>query len=162
MDRKARCRPHKCMYLEHAPSVMGLPWKIMDAGCLIMYMYNVYVTYRTRQNFRWLKFSPKAHAMYWDKNFTKFNFTNHVSYFPGSCGWSSRVAMCIHVCMRARMCQIFTVQKNSQKNFRQWHALAKLVKNFLLVKIFTCMVQSLKGGDSHEGEVGESPPLGPM
>ena len=84
--------------------------------------------YRIWQNFCWLKFSPKAHTMYWDKNFTKFNFTNCASYLPGSCGWSSQVAMCnIYVC--AHKCvKIFTVQKNSQKNFHQRHALAKLVK----------------------------------
>ena len=58
--------------------------------------------YRIRQNFCWLKFSPKAHTMYWDKNFTKFNFTNCASYLPGSCGWSSQVAMCniyMYACM---------------------------------------------------------------
>ena len=36
-----------------------------------------------------LKFSPKAHTLYWDKKFAKFNFVNHASYLPGSSGWSS-------------------------------------------------------------------------
>ena len=35
------------------------------------------------------KFSPKAHTLYWDNNFDKFNFTNRASYLSGSCGWSS-------------------------------------------------------------------------
>ena len=39
IDRKARSRPHKCMCLQHALSVVGLLQKIMDMGCLIMYMY---------------------------------------------------------------------------------------------------------------------------
>ena len=40
--------------------------------------------YRIQQNFRWLKFLSKAHTMYCDKNFVKFNFANRASYLPGS------------------------------------------------------------------------------
>ena len=32
--------------------------------------------YRVRQKFRGRKISPKARALYWDKNFAEFNFAN--------------------------------------------------------------------------------------
>ena len=67
------------------------------------------VLYCIWQNFRWLKFSPKAHTMYWVKNFAKFNFTNCTSYLLRSCGWSSWVAM--RICACARMCQNFHCAK---------------------------------------------------
>ena len=75
--------------------------------------------YCIRQNFRWLKFLPKTHTLYWDKNFAKFNFANHASYLPGSSGWSSRaIGVYVHMCVYSRLCvkiqwvKIFTVQKN--------------------------------------------------
>ena len=85
--------------------------------------------YCIRQNFRWQKFSPKAHTiLYWDKNFAKFNFINHVSYLPGSCGWSLRVAM--HICMcthnRANVSKFSLCKKIHRKNFHQWYTLAKI------------------------------------
>ena len=41
IDQMACSRPHKCMCLclEHVLTVVGLLQKIMDVGCLIMYMY---------------------------------------------------------------------------------------------------------------------------
>ena len=72
--------------------------------------------------------------MYWDKNFAKFNFANRTSYLPGSCGWSSQIAMCIcaYACALTimQMCQNFTAKKFVEKKFRQQHALAKLAKFF--------------------------------
>ena len=54
--------------------------------------------------FRWLKFSQKAHTLYWDKNnIAKFNFANRASYLPGSYGWSSRAAMRIFACAHDRV-----------------------------------------------------------
>ena len=44
------------------------------------------------------KFSPKAHTLYWDKN---FDFANHTSYLPGSSGWSLQVVG-IYVHMHVR------------------------------------------------------------
>ena len=83
------------------------------------------------------KFSPKAHTLYWDKNFAKFNFANHASYLPGNSEWSSGVIgmryVHMRVCSRSRVHK-FNVSKFSlckkicEKNFRQRHALVKLVK----------------------------------
>ena len=69
-----------------------------------------------------------------------------------------------HTCMyvRANVSNFHCAKKFAEKFSPMAYALAKLVKIFLLVKISTYMVQSLKGEDSHEGEVGEIPPLGPM
>ena len=82
------------------------------------------VQYCIQQNFCWLKISPKGSYFVLGQNFTKFNFTNRANYLPGSCGWSSQVAM--HICTCARECvKIFTVQKIRGKNFHRRHALAK-------------------------------------
>ena len=53
------------------------------------------------------------------QKFHQIYFVNHASYLPGSCGWSSRVAMCICTCAhdRSNVSKIFTVQKNSLKTF---------------------------------------------
>ena len=47
--------------------------------------------YRIAQNFRWIKISFNAHALYWHKNFAEFNFAHSASCSPGSSGWSSRM-----------------------------------------------------------------------
>ena len=95
--------------------------------------------YRIWQNFRLLKFPPKAHTVYWGKNFAKFNFANCASYLPGNSGWSSGVIgmhyVHMRVCSQSRVHK-FNVSKFSlckkihEKNFRQQHALVKLVKIF--------------------------------
>ena len=53
------------------------------------------------------------------QKFAKFNSANRASYLPGSCGWSSRVAMCKCVCAVtiAQMCQNFQCAKNCWKTF---------------------------------------------
>ena len=98
---------HRCWWLirHFHPSVLpAINWR-RYVWCAELYIYHI------RQNFHWLKFSPKAHTLYWDKNFAKFNFANCASYIidhidyvnvKRSCGWSSRVAMCICVCTRDR------------------------------------------------------------
>ena len=44
--------------------------------CLFVLLLLKILMYRIRQKFRGRKISPKARALYWDKNFTEFNFTN--------------------------------------------------------------------------------------
>ena len=69
--------------------------------------------------------------MYWDKNFAKFNFANRTSYLPGSCGWSSQIAMYICMCAHDHAnVSKFHCKKICGKKFRQQHALAKLAKFF--------------------------------
>ena len=69
--------------------------------------------------------------MYWDKNFAKFNFANRTSYLPGSCGWSSQIAMCTCMCAHDHAnVSKFHCKKICRKKFRQQHALAKLAKFF--------------------------------
>ena len=97
-----------------------------------------YAIYCIRQNFCWPKFSPKAHTLYWDKNFAKFKFANHVSYLPGNCGWNSRITMRICVCVR--MCQIFLCAKKFMKKFLPMACIGKIGENFLLAKISVYMV----------------------
>ena len=75
--------------------------------------------------FRWLKFSPKAHTMYWDKNFAKFNVANRASYLPGSCEWSLRVAM--HKCA-------YTHDRLNVSKFSLCKKVVEIGENFLLVK----------------------------
>ena len=58
-------------------------YSVVFYACYVLFFCFPRVSiYRIRQNFRWLKFLPKAHTMYWDKN-----FTNHASCLPGSCGF---------------------------------------------------------------------------
>ena len=68
-----------------------------------------------------------------------------------------------HTCMyvHANVSNFHCAKKFAEK-FLPMACIGKIGEIFLLVKIFAYMVQSLKGEDSHEGEVGEIPPLGPM
>ena len=93
--------------------------------CMTSLYRHIGIPYTT--NACWLRFSPKAHTVYWDKN-----FANGASYLPGSCGWSSQVARRICACThdRANMSKFSLCEKNSRKKFHQWHLLAKLAKIF--------------------------------
>ena len=103
-------------------------------------------SYHIRQNFRRLKFSPKAHTLYWDKNFTKLNFANHASYLPGNSGWNSGVIgmryVHLHVCSQSRVHK-FNVSKFSlckkirEKVFVNSICIGEIGENFLLAKIST-------------------------
>ena len=75
------------------------------------------VPYTTK--FSLVKISPKAHTMYWDKNFTKFNLANCTSYLVGSCGWSLQVVMHICVCThnRVNVSKLSLCKNICRKNF---------------------------------------------
>ena len=68
--------------------------------------------------------------MYWDKILPIVQVT-----FQEVVGGAHEL-LCAYACVLtiAQMYQNFTVQKNSQKNFRQRHALAKLAKIFSWLK----------------------------
>ena len=53
------------------------------------------IIYHIAQNFRWIKISLNAHALYWHKKFAEFNFAHSASCSPGSSGWSSRMNMSV-------------------------------------------------------------------
>ena len=79
--------------------------------------------------------------MYWDKNFAKFNFTNCVSYLPGSCGRSSRVAMRICACAHDREnVSKFSLCRKFVEKFSPVACIGEIGENFLLAKLSTYMV----------------------
>ena len=82
--------------------------------------------------------------MYWDKNFAKFNFANYASYLPESCGWNSRIAMCICACTHECV-KIFTMQKKFTEKNLPTACIGEIGENFLLAKIsaYTVYVRSI-------------------
>ena len=115
------------------------------AWTAVMYVYK----YHIRQNFHWLKFSPKAHTMYWDKN---FNFANRAGYLPGSCGWSSRIAMHICACTQDRVnVSNFSLYKKIRgKKFCQTACIGEIGKIFHIYGITIVQLYVLVGIDTEE------------
>ena len=96
--------------------------------------------YRIWQNFHWLKFSPKANTLYWDKN-----FANRTNYLPGSSGWSSQViGMCYAHALTITRAKInvskFHCAKNSRKKISPLACIGEIGENFLLAKISVYIV----------------------
>ena len=91
---------------------------VMCSLCEVFgYIYYATTVYRIQQNFCRLKFSLKAHTLYWDKN-----FANHANYLPGSSGWSSqvigmRICACAHDLAQNSVCQISLCKKFTEKIF---------------------------------------------
>ena len=82
------------------------------------------------QNFRWLKFSSKAHTLFWDKNSPNLisrKLQASLEVVGGarvSCYMS--MCMCTHNC--ANVSKFSLCKKLCKKIFPQWHALVKLAK----------------------------------
>ena len=107
-------------------------------------------TYRIAPNFRWIKISPNAHALYWHKNFAEFNFAHSASCSPGSSGWSSRMnTPRPNIWYRIRMRAILST----------W-SISLYVLCFLLPLVFACCTPFTAALASAMAEGDTSAPIG--
>ena len=111
----------KNIYIIYTTSGFSCIW----GSLIIMYVGSPQIIYCIAQNFRWIKISLNAHALYWHKNFTEFNFAHSASCSPGSSGWSSRMNTPrpnIWYCIRTRAIR----------------SISLYVPHFLLPLVFAC------------------------
>ena len=80
--------------------------------------------------------------MYWDKN-----FANRTSYLPGSCGWSSQIAMCICMCVHDHAnVSKFHCKKICGKKISPTACIGEISEIFLLGKVSAYTVPCVNSG----------------